>query len=67
MSAATFDQLRLLHQRFHLGTHDLLVRGGAPIWLAPCRESVLRLARTPALQERIRDAIYELERPARCA
>lgn len=67
MSAATFDQLRLLHQHFHLGTHDILVRGSVPIWLSPCRESVLRLARTPALNDQVRDAIHDMERPARCA
>jgi hypothetical protein len=63
-TAATFEQLKTLHEDFHLGAHDLLVRGGEPARLAPCRESLYRLAALPELHERVRVAVSDLERLA---
>lgn len=64
LTAATFERLEAVHDDFHLGAHDLLVRGGEPVRLAPCRESLYRIAALPDLHERVRVTISDLERLA---
>ncbi len=69
MSAAVFSELAELHRDFHLGAHDVLVTGGPSVRVAPCRESVLRLAgdQNPELRNRVLAAVGAIERRARLA
>ncbi len=62
MTAETFADLRALHERFHLGWHDLWVSGGERVRVRPCARSLIRLAkqRKPNLARRLERGVQLL-------